>query len=38
MLASLKAMQFMGESLGLSWSNEKSFNSFERGGAGGGGG
>ena len=36
MLASLKAMQFMGESLGLSWSNEKSFNSCERGGAGGG--
>ena len=37
MLASLKAMKFMGEGLGLSWSNEKSFNSFEWGGGGGGG-
>ena len=35
MLASLKAMKFMGEGLGLSWSNEKSFNSFEWGGGGG---
>lgn len=30
-LASLKAMQFMREGLGLSWSNKKSFNSFEPG-------
>lgn len=28
--ASLKAVQVIGEGLGLSWSNEKSFNSSER--------